>query len=685
MIEPKIFYSLDKLVSHGRNIAAGFDTVTFDLFDTLLIRRIHDPDLVKPSVARYISSLARRAGVQKSLQAVQLTRDRVEQAQREETGTSFDDLEACYPVFMEKVLREIFGAHYSDQLLDDVTRYELEMESRVLVPRALFREWLEELQLLSKRVIIISDIYLPASHLEILVERAGLLHLVEAVVSSADTFLAKASGRAFPLVQEKFGLDRNSWLHVGDNPISDGLRPAEFGIASLLIKDSEEKFRKALIKRYHNYGKGRAFYRGRALQQLMLPLEAENVERPQLYVEGYNFIGPMVGAFVQHIAEKCRKLGLTKVYFFSREGHTFKKVWESCTPILFPDGDLPEIEYLYVSRMALAGASCGRHGLTEANANIALLPPGNKDFHDIARIFQLDLKPLEPWLKKHKLAVDSVLSPLHQGYDQKFRVRFAELLEDQEFQEQVRKQVQPAQEALLAYLDDLDFFDHEQVAVVDIGWLGTIQRFLYNAVRHEPRCPRIHGYVFGATRGVPFEDDLNSSLEGVIYDRNRFDIGASCLLYGRDIFEEACRAPHPTLEKYERTATGYKLCFRTTEDDTGRAELEQDAFYSPLQQGIFDSAARYGAASSLLGFSIEDYRPWFNYLLTAKLAFPKTGEVLATRHRHHLDDFHGAARPSPEKMKGSKLLWDCGTFSLRFIPFLRARFFWKHIRTVLKN
>ena len=45
------FYSLSKLVRQGRKIADRFDTVSFDLFDTLLIRRIHDPDMVKPAVA----------------------------------------------------------------------------------------------------------------------------------------------------------------------------------------------------------------------------------------------------------------------------------------------------------------------------------------------------------------------------------------------------------------------------------------------------------------------------------------------------------------------------------------------------------------------------------------------------------------------------------------------------------
>ena len=685
MNPPLTFYSLAKLVDHARNRLADFETFTFDLFDTLLIRRIHDPDLVKLPVAHYIAALAETHGIKKSWRTVQKTRDRVEQQQRQETGKKFEDHEACYPVFMEQTLKEIFGSSYQVGILEDVTRYELEMESRVLVPRKLFTDLLKELKDLNKRVIIVSDVYLPSTHLKILVERAGLLSLVEDVVSSADTFLAKASGQAFPLVQEQFKIDTSAWLHIGDNPISDGLRPSEYGIASLVLKDSDEKFRKALIKRYQNYSRGRPFYRGRALQQLMLPLEAENVDRDDLYIEGYNFLGPMIGAFAHHLANECRRLGLAKLFFFSREGYTFKKVWDTCTPVLFPDGNLPATEYLYVSRMALAGASCAHEGLTITSANIALLPPGNKNFRDIARIFQLDLNTLEAHLERHKLSADSVLSQLHEGYDQKYTVRFMELLEDLDFQDEIKNQTRESNEALIRYLREIGFFDHKQVAVADIGWLGTIQRFLYNAVKHLPECPRIHGYVFGATRGIPFKDDLKNDLTGVIYDRHKFDLGASSILYARDLFEEACRAPHPTIERYLLNDDGYELQFRSKDDDTGKAELEQDQYYSPLQQGIFDAAHTYGGAAAILGYSLEDFRPWFSYLLTAKLAFPKTAEVVTMRHRHHLDDFHGAAQPRKDKIKGPVPLWERGEFSLRFLPFLRARLFWRHIRTTLKS
>ena len=685
MTQPQTFYSLTKLVDQARRHLAEFETVSFDLFDTLLIRRIHDPDLVKLPVARYIASLAASHGLTKSWRTVQKTRDRIEQQQRQETGRTFEDHEACYPVFMKQTLQEIFGSQYEEQLLTKVTDYELEMESSALVPRRLLVELLEELREQNKRVLIISDVYLPSDHLKVLVERAGLLPLVEDVVSSADTFLAKASGQAFPLVRQKFNIDAETWLHIGDNPISDGLRPAAFGISALVLKDSDEKFRKALIKRYQNYSRGRPFYRGRALQQLMLPLEAENAERHDLYAEGYNFLGPLVGAFVHHLADECRRLGLTKLFFFSREGYTFKKVWDIATPILFPDGNLPETEYLYVSRMALAGASCAHEGLTSTSANIALLPPGNKNFRDIARIFQLDLDRLQVHLKNHKLSADSVLSQLHEGYDQKYTVRLLELLEDQRFQDEIRLQSADSSEALMRYLTEVGFFSHEQVGVADIGWLGTIQRFLYNCIKHRSDCPRIHGYVFGATRGIPFKDDLKNSLTGVIYDRQKFDLGASSVLYARDLFEEACRAPHPTIERYLLKEEGYELKFRTVDDATGKAEIEQDQHYSELQQGIFDAASAYGGAAALLGYSLEDFRPWFSYLLTAKLAFPKTSEIVTMRHRHHLDDFHGAAKPSKSKIKGPLPLWERGEFSLRFQPLLRSRLFWSHIRTTLKS
>lgn len=96
-------------------------------------------------------------------------------------------------------------------------------------------------------------------------------------------------------------------------------------------------------------------------------------------------------------------------------------------------------------------------------------------------------------------------------------------------------------------------------------------------------------------------------------------------------------------------------------------------------------AERFGPASALLGYTLDDYKPWFNYLMTGKLAFPMTEEVMAIRHRHHLDDFHGGKRPLPRYAKSQQHLWDRSAAALRFSPLLRTRTFLRHIKDRLNE
>lgn len=682
------YYTLTDLIAEGRRLAQDKSVISFDLFDTLLVRRIHDPDLVKLPVARFIARLAEKHGKKWSWQKIQQLRDHIEAEQRAENGKKYSDHEACYPLFMESVLREIFAEEFSPELFAQVTDYELAMENTMLVPRKEFVVWLKELATLGMRIFVISDMYLPASHLRKLVEHAGLLDLIEEVVSSADSFAAKASGVGYRQLAERHGLDPAQWMHVGDNAFSDGLRAKEFGITPLIIHDPNEDLRKSIVKRYYNYSKGKPFWRGRLMQQLMLPLEGENVERDFLYCEGFSFIGPLIGVFVQQLREMCRKEKLSKIFFLSREGWTFERYWRQAIPLIYPEEDLPETEYLYVSRMALAGASCAYQGLSKTSADIAFLPSGNRDFTDLCRIFSLDAEAFQDLFQEYGLEISTCLSLIHEGFSQEKRLIFDELLVDERFQAEVKRQTMDSNIALQRYLEDVGFFAHERVAIVDIGWLGSIQRFLFDAVAHRQDTPVCKGILFGATRGIPYPTTSTNSVHGVIYDKDRFDLAASTLLYAQDIFEEACRAPHPTLNGYRLTdgEKGYELIFRTTEDAIGQAELEQERYFSPLQQGLLDSAIPFGRAVRLLGWGYYDLKPWLNYLLVSKLAFPKTQEVLFLRNQHHLDDFHGSKKPKKEFFAYRlRPLWEYDSGQLRWNPFFRIVRFLKHLRLRLNE
>lgn len=685
-MELKTFHSLKTLIRAADRLVKGCDTVSFDLFDTLFIRRIHDPDMVKPAVARFIAQKAAACGYHWTWEEVQSLRDTYEQAQRAETGKKFDDHEARYPDYMTKALSTVFKEKMTADILEAVTDYELGLEMAMIVPRKDLVAWIKKIYSHGKKILIVSDIYLPASHLKRLVDHFKLTPFVVDVISSADTFLAKASGKAFPLLIDKFALDVDRWLHIGDNPISDGLRPLENGIQALVLEDRSEKHRKTLARMYATFANARPFWKGRLLHQLALPLEKENQPRDPLYVEGYNFLAPLVGAFTQGVFERTRKKDIDRIYFFSREGLTFKKFWDSAIPFIAPPEALPDTRYLYVSRMALAGASCAYHGLPQTKADIAFLPPGNRDMRDFCRVFSLDIKPLLPIMKKYKIDEKAPVSPVHaaaadkSGTPKNFNYKFRLLIEDIDFQLEIKKQTKPYNDALQRYLEKEHFFDQPEVALVDVGWMGTIQRFLYDAVKHRDDKPVFNGYLFAVSRGTPYPTMADNHVEGILYDRNQFDFAASTIMYNRDLFEEAFRAPHPTMAAYRLTDDDVDLVFRTTEDAIGKAEAMQDSYFAPLQQGLFDAAPRYGAAMAILGYPLDELMPWVRYLLVSKLAFPRARELTLLKHQYHVDDIHGTHKLPKKFWKTQRHLWDRSASSLKWNPFIKLIYYLKKAR-----
>lgn len=683
----KTFQSIDKLVSHGNTLLKEIDTVSFDVFDTLLVRRIHDPDLVKPPIAQYVADLAAERGLNLDWEAVQECRDRHEAALRSKTAETFVDHEARYELFMRSMLKELFkesSRERIDELYQRVRHYELKIENAMLVPRAGFSDWLKELHAQGKRVLAISDMYLSAVEIEELLEHAGLLNYIHDVVSSADSFLCKASGKAYEMLAEKFELSPQRWIHIGDHPISDGIRATEAGLKhALVLQDPEERRRKAIARHYHAYAIYRKFWTGRTLQQFMAPMEAETQPCSGMYMAGYNFFGPLMGVFIQSIAEHCKKRNISKIFFLSREGWMFKQVWEKVTPYLYPGVTLPEIEYLYVSRMALAGASCAHKGLSQENADIVFLPAGNRDFRDVCRVFGLEIEAFTEHLRRFELEADTLLSGNYEGFDIRHRKNFDRLLQDVAFQNEIKRQTRPCNNALQRYLEASGFFVHSDVALVDIGWLGTIQRYLYSAIEHRKDHPNCHGLLFGATRGIPFDSQEKSHIKGLIYDPMGGDLPGSSILYAQDLFEEACRAPYPTLNAYLPIGdTRYELQFREMSDAIGKAEQEQDAHYADLQRGILDAADRFGPAAAIMMCDSSDYRAWVNYLLVNKLAFPKRSEILAMRFKHHLDDFQGGSAPTLRR-KWFGIFenpWQLNGWRLRLSSVFRGFLYNRHVR-----
>ncbi len=676
---PTIFYEIERLAETIKKEADGFKLITFDLFDTLLIRRIAEPDQIKEPVAKYIAKHASILGIKCSWQDVLKKRWEVENKHRQKNATIFPDAEAIYPQFMKEALQEILGENFSDDFFEKVANFEMQLESDVLVPREALIDVLTHLKKLNKTIWIMTDIYLPSNYIVRLLNKKCIMHMIDGVVSSADECKAKASGAGFISLKNKLQIDPAFWLHVGDNIYSDGKRPAEFGIRSFVLQDKKEFARKKIYSLYLTKAHKNHFWRGRMWQQLSAPLEAENTEKDALYIEGYNFFGPLAVAFVKYIAEKAKELQLKRIYFFSREGRIFLDIWQKAVPYFFQEGSEPKTSYLYVSRMALAPATCAQNGISHANAPLAFLPAKNRDLRDLCRVFGLKIEPLIPIFKKHNLDIDTPLNPIYKGWSEAGWHNFDELLKDDDFKEAVKLQTSEYGRLFEKYLEQEGFFEFGEVGVVDIGWLGTIQRFLYDAIAHRADCPKIYGFLFAATRGIPYPSSSKNTIQGFIYDKLNYDLKASFIENALNIFEEAYRAPDSCTISYA-TENGKVLPVKMADNFSSRKrEILQDTYFASLRKGIYDFADRAIPALKILEYSSLDVLPWLKHILFLKMAFPSYEEVKLLKWQHHLDEYEGKTHKPPFYIRiRLTTLWDMPVWFLRWMPCSRMFFFvWK--------
>jgi len=675
----RIFYQLDELLSALRSVHDEADVFSFDVFDTLLIRRIHDPDHVKGAVARFLSHRAAGLGIQTSDQRLLKRRAEIEAMHRLRNGNLSPDQEARYPDYMGELVREIFGPDQESAMLREVTDFELELENRVLLPRRGWAALLEELHDKGKTLIALSDMYLPSSSIRNLLEHAGLAKYFHHILSSADDFHAKASGAGFARLIRRHGYSPHRWVHTGDNPHSDALIPDALRIRSFLLKDVRERKRKSILQRYFHSMNFKPFWLGRYVMQMAAPLEAEIdpvKEADPLYRTGYTVFAPLLCGFIQHLLWTARERKIPVLYVLSREGWMFQKLWERMMPVLAEGGPVPEIRYLHVSRRALAGASCGVAGLSRDVVEISLLPAENRDFRDICRVADLDLESCLPYLHRHQLCEDTPLSPHHAGYQAVYSERLQSLLDDSEFQEQVRTRARSALEGLIAYLHTLEFFSDRHVGLVDIGWLGTIQRLLNLCLAGQETRPVLHGLYFAATRKIPFPKRVDSHLEGWIYNGRRDETFAGALMEQLECFEEVCRPAQPGLLRYDVAVAGCRV-FREAQDPAYLRELAQSRHMEPLQAGILDSAPRYAVAQVLSHRGPALLRLFYAQILLMKFSFPTSSDLRTLKPREHVNDFADpTAAKGPRK---ARRLWDRSPGQIKWMPFLKTWYWLKRL------
>jgi predicted HAD superfamily hydrolase len=229
------------------------ELLTIDIWDTLIRRHSH-PEFSKLETSQYLFS---QKNVQfKSIYTsyINLYKARLDvelEIAKKYLNQGFDDEYSIDEVF-ETWLKKVYNTTLNNDFIDNLIKFELNFEISNTYKDPTILETIKNLN--ANRTIFLSDFYMPSSFLKKLLKHHELDNLINDGHSSCDVKLNKRSGNLYKFIFEKYDLNPDQQIHIGDNYYSDVEVPTSLGIQSYHFEpDIEHKKRLEKIKFFENF------------------------------------------------------------------------------------------------------------------------------------------------------------------------------------------------------------------------------------------------------------------------------------------------------------------------------------------------------------------------------------------------------------------------------------------------
>lgn len=342
-----------------------YQVISFDLFDTLVKRPV-----VEPTDLFVIMGKRLHINQFKSMRiaAEQVARKRRSYMQDEVT------MDEIYTAFVK-----LFRVDYSIQQLVDT---ELEVEFTYCMPRQSIVGVYNHARICGKKVVILTDTYLPRDFVERLLEKCEINGYDELYVSSNDN-ATKASGRLYrkllaDLDQE--GIHKKRILHIGDNKKTDIKMAKEAGIAVqhvLCTKDvfTSRKRQKQILEKGEKYGDNNLML-GYIMSELYDDpyriVDKQTLFNGELDLLGAMILGPFLLSAVKWLMEDSIVENIEELIWVYRDGYIPSILFEELKPFYLK---APKTKTMYLSRnMRYYFGSLENNGFWENLCDITVDP-----------------------------------------------------------------------------------------------------------------------------------------------------------------------------------------------------------------------------------------------------------------------------------------------------------------------
>ena len=203
------------------DVCEKYPYLSFDIFDTLIIRRCGSPENLYSLVEKIFND-TQDAPIKGFIKV----RMNAENTMRKNSDKEEVTLDEIY-----EVIESIYGKNRASFLKDIEISTEIEqcigIEQNILVYNHLAKNP-------AKKVFITSDMYLPKYVIEKILEKNGVILPAKLYVSCEEQ-QTKRKGTLFKKLLQENHIDKSNLLHIGDNIKSDFMRARLNGIHAFLI------------------------------------------------------------------------------------------------------------------------------------------------------------------------------------------------------------------------------------------------------------------------------------------------------------------------------------------------------------------------------------------------------------------------------------------------------------------
>lgn len=370
---------------------------------------------------------------------------------------------------------------------------EMELEREYTYPISETIEYINSQRAKGKRIIFISDMYLPRDYLEETLLRFGMMIPGDGLYVSSDSSLTKRSGELFKLVMQKEGISPWQLSYFGDDRKADLIIPRKLGIrASQFLRSHLTKSEHRLRARSLMPGEAASEYAALS-KWLRLTADAEEAAIDSLL----SAVAPTLVSFVDWVLRRAREEGIRRLYFVARDGDTLFRI----ASVLVGDSKAIELRYLHGSRQAWLAPSLDF--LDDSWKRLLFTPAQSNSRLDVLKRLGLARDEAELISKAMGERIDE--TPLTEIQFNRF---VDAMLAHDVAGRLLEAHVSRLREAVLGYLTQQNMFDGTPWALVDAGWSLNCQAALKRIVqgRLQGQSAPI-GFYFGLAKNH-FSADL---------------------------------------------------------------------------------------------------------------------------------------------------------------------------------